>query len=125
MKKFFICKKCGNFVGMINNSGVVMQCCGEPMTQLVASKEESGAEKHLPDVEIDGDIVRVNVGRVPHPMTPEHYIQWVCLETTKGAQRKKCGGYPQVTFSLVDEKPIAVYAYCNLHGLWMTKLPMV
>ena len=25
-------------------------------------------------------------------------------------------------FELGSEKPVAVYAYCNLHGLWMTKL---
>lgn len=122
MKKYFICKKCGNFAGMLSNSGIPMHCCGQPMTELVPSREESGAEKHLPSVEIDGDTVRVSVGTQLHPMTPEHFIQWVYLETSKGGQRKKCGAYPQVEFKLVDDRPVAVYAYCNLHGLWVTKL---
>ena len=29
---------------------------------------------------------------------------------------------PKAVFELGGEKPVAVYAYCNLHGLWMTKL---
>jgi superoxide reductase len=34
----------------------------------------------------------------------------------------KPGEAPNVTFHLGGEKPLAVYAYCNLHGLWMTEL---
>ncbi|MBR6608242.1 MAG: hypothetical protein IKK98_06250 [Oscillospiraceae bacterium] len=29
-------------------------------------------------------------------------------------------GAPEVIFALADEKPVAAYAYCNLHGLWKT-----
>ena len=32
------------------------------------------------------------------------------------------GQAPKAVFELGGEKPVAVYAYCNLHGLWMTKL---
>ena len=32
------------------------------------------------------------------------------------------GQAPKAVFELGSEKPVAVYAYCNLHGLWMTKL---
>ena len=34
----------------------------------------------------------------------------------------KPGDDPNVTFSLGDDKAVAVYAYCNLHGLWMTEV---
>ena len=122
--KFFICRHCGNLIGMINDSGVPVHCCGEEMEELVPNTVEASGEKHIPVVSVDGSTVTVNVGSVDHPMVDEHLIEWVYLQTDKGGQRKelKSGGNPNVVFSLGDEKPLAVYAYCNLHGLWMTKL---
>ena len=53
-------------------------------------------------------------------MTEEHSILWVYLQTDKGGQRKclEVGKEPTVTFALADEKPLSVYAYCNLHVFW-------
>ena len=84
---------------------------------------EASREKHIPVVSVDGSIVNVTVGSVEHPMLDEHSILWVYLETDKGGQRKclDIGKAPVVTFALSDEKPVAVYAYCNLHGLWKTE----
>ena len=81
-------------------------------------------EKHIQVVSVNGNTVIVNVGSVEHPMAEEHNIQWVYLQTDRGGQRKclEVGKAPVVTFALADEKPIAVYAYCNLHGLWMTEV---
>ncbi|MBQ1206355.1 MAG: desulfoferrodoxin [Clostridia bacterium] len=122
--KFYVCETCGNLVGMINESGVNMVCCGKKMTQIVPGTVEASKEKHIPVVTVEGDTVKVNVGSVDHPMTEEHLIEWVYLQTCRGGQRKclKAGDAPTVTFALCDEKPIAVYAYCNLHGLWKTEL---
>ena len=122
--KFFICRHCGNLIGMINDSGVPVHCCGEEMEELVPNTVEASGEKHIPVASVDGSTVTVNVGSVDHPMVDEHFIEWVYVQTDKGGQRKelKPGGDPKVVFSLGDEKPLAVYAYCNLHGLWMTKL---
>lgn len=66
----------------------------------------------------------VSVGSVPHPMIPEHSIQWVYLQTENGGQRKALnpGDAPEVEFRIGSEKPVAVYAYCNLHGLWMAEV---
>ncbi len=119
--KFYICKKCGNLVGMIHASGVPMICCGEEMTALVANTSDGAKEKHVPVISVNGTSVTVKVGSVDHPMLPEHFIQWIYLETTKGGQRKclKPGDKPELTFSLAgDEKAVAAYEYCNLHGLW-------
>ena len=118
--KFFICERCGNLVGMINSSGVSMVCCGQKMTKLEAGTVEASREKHIPVVSVDGKTVTVSVGSVEHPMAEEHSILWVYLQTTKGGQRKclEVGKAPVVTFALADEEPVAVYAYCNLHGLW-------
>jgi superoxide reductase len=97
-----------------------MVCCGQKMTKLEAGVVEASREKHIPVAEVKGNTVEVVVGSVLHPMTEEHSITWVYLETDRGGQRKNLtpGEEPKVTFALADEKPIAVYAYCNLHGLW-------
>lgn len=122
--KFYICEKCGNVVGMINNSGVNPVCCGQKMTALEAGVVEASREKHIPEVSVNGNQVEVVVGSVLHPMAEEHSILWVYLETDKGGQRKnlELGKEPKVVFALADEKPIAVYAYCNLHGLWKKEI---
>ena len=123
--KFYVCKKCGNLVGMIHASGAKMVCCGEEMSELVANTVDASKEKHVPVVTVSGTTVTVKIGAVEHPMTEEHLIQWVYLDTAKGGQRKclKAGDKPEVTFSLTaDDKAIAAYAYCNLHGLWKTAI---
>ena len=122
--KFYICRHCGNLIGKIHDAGVPVICCGEKMEALEPNTVEASNEKHLPVVTVNGNEVTVNVGSVEHPMLPEHFIQWVYLQTEKGGMRKALtpGEAPVVKFALVDDKPVAVYAYCNLHGLWMTKI---
>ncbi len=122
--KFFICEHCGNMIGMIHDSGVPMMCCGQRMTALEPGSVEASEEKHIPVVTWEEDIVRVDIGAVAHPMTEAHSILWVYLKTDKGGQRKclKPGDDPVVTFALCDETPVAAYAYCNLHGLWMAEI---
>lgn len=122
--KFFICEHCGNIIGVIHDAGVPMMCCGQKMTQLVPGTVEASVEKHLPVVTVNGDKVKVEIGSVAHPMAEEHSILWVYLQTDKGGQRKNLavGEAPSVEFALCNEKPVAVYAYCNIHGLWKTEI---
>ena len=122
--KFYICEHCGNIVTKIHDAGVPVVCCGQKMKELVPGVVEASVEKHLPVVTLEGDLVRVNVGSVAHPMAEEHSILWVYLETDRGGQRKELtvGAAPEVVFAVKDERPVAVYAYCNLHGLWKTEL---
>jgi len=122
--KFYICKHCGNIIGMVNNAGVPIICCGEPMEELIANSTDASQEKHVPVVTVDGDVITVDIGSAAHPMLPEHYIEWVYVLTENGGQRKalKPGQDPKAVFVLKDDKALAVYAYCNLHGLWVTKL---
>ena len=125
MKKFFVCKHCGNMIGLLHDAGVPVICCGEKMVELVPNTTDAAQEKHVPVATVEGNKVVVNVGSVDHPMLDEHWIQWVYLETDKGGHRKVLnpGEKPNVVFALTeDEKPIAVYEYCNLHGLWVAKL---
>ena len=122
---FYVCKHCGNLVGMIHSSGAPMTCCGDHMTELVPGSVDASHEKHVPVVEVKGNTVTVSVGAVAHPMTEEHYIQWVYLHSENGGQRRCLapGEAPKAVFELVEgDKPVTVYAYCNLHGLWKTDL---
>lgn len=122
--RFFICEHCGNVIGLIHSSGVPVKCCGQNMTELIPGTVEASVEKHIPVVAVQDNVVKVNIGSVSHPMTEEHSILWVYLQTDKGGQRKNLsvGAEPEVSFALCDETPIAVYAYCNLHGLWKAEI---
>ncbi len=123
-KKFFICKHCGNLVGMIHASGAPMTCCGDEMTELIPNTTDAANEKHVPVVTISDDVVTAEVGSVAHPMVPEHYIQWIYVETKNGGQIKRLSpeDAPKAEFTLNNDEVIAVYEYCNLHGLWKTDL---
>ena len=122
--KFYMCSHCKNQVLMVQNNGPKVVCCGQPMDELVANTTDAAVEKHVPEVEVkDGQVVVV-VGSTVHPMTEAHYIPWIALETDKGGQIHYLTPQdePKAVFGLGGEKPVAVYAYCNLHGLWKKDL---
>ena len=120
-QKFYICETCGNIIEMVKPSGVPVVCCGKPMKELVAGTTDASVEKHVPVVETNGTTVTVSVGSVTHPMTAEHFIEWIVVETENGVQRKHLTptDEPKAVFELAEGETVsAVYAYCNLHGLW-------
>lgn len=120
-QKFFICEHCGNIIAMVKNTGVPVMCCGQKMTELVPGTTDASVEKHVPEYKVEGNKVVVNVGSVEHPMQEEHFIEWVSLQTKSGNQRKALnpGEAPNVCFAICEGDEVeAVYAYCNLHGLW-------
>ncbi len=109
---------CGEIIEVLHD-GPTPVCCGKPMTLLKENTTDAAKEKHVPVMEkIDGGY-RVSVGSVAHPMTPDHYIQWIELLTPNGVLRR---------YLTPDDKPVAEFktdaadvtarAYCNLHGLW-------
>ena len=123
--KFYRCEHCGNIVIKLNDSGVPVMCCGQPMKELVPGATDGAFEKHVPAVTVDGSIVKVQIGEVEHPMMEEHYIQFIVLETAGGYQIKnlKAGDKPVAEFNVAaGDKAVAVYEYCNLHGLWVKEL---
>ncbi len=124
MKKFLLCEHCKNLVGVINDAGVPIMCCGQKMTELVPNTTDAANEKHVPVVTVEGDVLKAVVGSVEHPMEEEHLIQWIFVETDKGGHKRtlKPGEKPEAVFNLNGEKPIAVYEYCNLHGLWKAEV---
>lgn len=120
--KIFRCNHCGNIITHLTNSGVPVVCCGEKMVELVPNTTDAATEKHVPDVKVDGKKVIVTVGSVEHPMVEEHFIEWILVETKEGTQVKwlKAGQKPTHEFVLSEgDELVAVYEYCNLHGLWV------
>ncbi len=119
--KFYKCNHCGNVIEKIVDSKVPVFCCGEKMEELVPNTVEASGEKHIPVVtRLEDNILKIEVGSVHHPMLPEHHIAFIYVETEHGGIRIDLKDQPVV--HLGDEKAVAVYEYCNLHGLWKVEL---
>ena len=121
MKYFYECATCGNIVLFENFSGNVPTCCGSEMEPMVPGTSNGDKEKHVPSCLTEERKIKVCVGEELHPSTANHYIEWISLETNRGYYKKSIpvGCPPKVCFHLgKDEYPVAVYAFCNLHGLW-------
>ena len=119
LKKFFKCEHCGNIITMIKDSGVKVMCCGQPMTEIVPNTVDAAVEKHVPTAVREGNKLTVQVGSVPHPMMAEHHIAWIIAAQANKTQRVVLdpAGSPAAEF-ILDEGPVTIYEYCNLHGLW-------
>ena len=121
--KFYKCTHCGNVIEKGVDSGVPVVCCGEEMEELIPNTVDASGEKHVPVVtRIDEHTIKVEVGSVPHPMLPEHHIAFIYVETERGGIRVNLTDKPEAIVCHCAERPIAVYEYCNLHGLWKTEL---
>ncbi|MPM46308.1 Desulfoferrodoxin [bioreactor metagenome] len=99
-----------------------VSCCGKPMELLIPNTVDASSEKHVPVAEFgnDGGELVVKVGSVAHPMTAEHYIEWIAVVSDNRVQRVnlKSGQSPEATFCACEATELDLYAYCNLHGLW-------
>ena len=125
MLKFYKCAHCGNVAIKPFDAGVPLMCCGEKMEELTANSTDAATEKHVPVVAVEGNTVNVVVGEVEHPMTEEHLIAFIVLETKAGYQVAEltAADAPKATFALAEgDEAVAVYEYCNLHGLWVANL---
>jgi superoxide reductase len=121
-QKFFLCNHCGNLISHLIDSGVGVVCCGEKMEELIPNTFNASVERHTPAVSKTDCGIKVQVGSALHPMTPEHHISFVYVKTDKGGRRFNLGDSPEVEFCTCTETPLAVFAYCNLHGMWMVEL---
>ena len=121
--KFYKCEMCGNIVVKLVDSKVPLVCCGQKMQELVPNTVDASGEKHVPVVtRLDGNMIKVEVGSVAHPMTEEHHIAFIYVETEDGGIKVDLKDKPEAVIALGTSKAIAVYEYCNLHGLWKTEL---
>ncbi len=120
--KVFKCKKCGNVIELINDNSGSISCCGEDMIELRANTEDAAKEKHVPYTEIKDDMLYVKVGETTHPMDDNHYIMWIAADYGDSVIRFNLnpGEEPEAYFDYL--KGMKIYAYCNLHGLWMKEV---
>lgn len=121
--KFYLIESTGELIATSDNSGFLEGVSG--LRLLKANTVDAAKEKHVPVVSGEGSKVCVSVGSVEHPMTNEHHIKCVILETNVGFTYKELDyvGAPNAEFVLAEgEKAVAVYEFCNLHGLWKTTL---
>ena len=121
--KFYKCNHCGNVIVKVVDAGVPVMCCGQKMEELIPNTVDASGEKHVPVVTmLEGNRLKVEVGSVAHPMLPEHHISFIYVETENGGIQVNLKDKPEAVVALGEEKAIAVYEYCNLHGLWKTEL---
>jgi len=124
MTKYFEvykCELCGNIVEVFEGDGADLVCCGQDMTLMEEQTADVTKEKHVPFITETEDGYKVKVGKeVDHPMTGEHYIQWIELVVGKKVYRKMLAptDAPKACFAV--DKADGVYAreYCNVNGLW-------
>ena len=129
--KFFKCRHCGNVIHKVVDSKVMVVCCGEVMEELIPNTVEASFEKHVPFVtrvfecDCEGScesMMKIQIGSEPHPMTPEHHIAFIYVEYPTGGMLINLKDKPEAVICACHEKPIAIYEYCNLHGLWKLEL---
>ena len=121
--KFYKCPHCGNVITKMVDSGVPVVCCGKPMEELVANTVDASVEKHVPHVtHTSNGMFKIEIGGVHHPMTVEHHIDFIYVETEKGGITVNLNDEPVAEVCVCKDKPVAVYEYCNLHGLWKKEL---
>lgn len=119
--KFYKCGECGAILEAVTPQCCdELTCCGKQMELLRANEMITLEEKHLPVVKREGNALTVCVGRILHPMSREHSIQWIEVKSKYLEQRitMKHGDDPIAIFEVPENMPVTVYCYCGLHGLW-------
>ena len=127
VKKFEIykCNICGNVVEIVGEGQGQLVCCGENMELLKEKTHEEMQEKHLPVITIQDKYVTIKVGKVPHPMIPEHHINFIEAISLDGKYLKRkyleINEAPELSFYCNSEK-MKARELCNIHGLWSSLL---
>ena len=117
--EIYKCSICGNMVEVTHVGGGELVCCGLPMQNLISKTEDQGSEKHVPVIEKTETGIKVKVGEVPHPMEPDHYIEWIeILADEKSYKKFLKPGVPAEAEFCIKAEEYTVREYCNLHGLW-------
>ncbi len=122
--KFYVCKHCGKLIKELNSSDVKNICCGEEMKELIANSVDASLEKHAPVVEIVEDELLIKVGSTLHPMTKEHYIQWIIVNNDVSCYEVELSPEQDPVVRIPLLRNATVFAYCNLHGLWKTEIKL-
>jgi superoxide reductase len=120
IRQVYRCEVCGNVVEVVHGGAGELVCCGQPMTLLEEKTADFTTEKHVPVIEKDDTGYTVTVGSTPHPMLPEHHIEWIELHAGARVMRRwlSPGDEPRAHFCYRGDDPVWAREYCNVHGLW-------
>lgn len=118
--EFYRCPNCDNVVTRLSSACGRMICCGSQMVKLEPKTADLGQEKHTPVLTHKDGVLTAVCGSVPHPMEPKHYIEWMALQTEGRLEIVYLKPGEKAEASWPDVAHGAVFAYCNLHGLWVT-----
>ena len=129
MKKLdlFKCNVCGNIVQTLIVGGGELVCCGQPMQKLEPKSHENAMlEKHVPIfVKNENGQNEIRVGEILHPMTEEHYIEFIetISEDKNNVQLKflHSGEEPKMILQSSPINSMTAIEFCNIHGLWEAK----
>ena len=118
-QQVYKCKVCGLVVEVVAAGSCVPSCCGQPMTLMAENTQDASREKHVPVVQVQGDGILVKVGEAPHPMEPDHYIEWIELmaDGVSHIAFLNPGDAPEAEFCVKADK-VTAREFCNKHGLW-------
>lgn len=111
------CIKCGKVLPILAKDDLI--CCGEEMHDLLPNVEEASFEKHIPTYEVEGDYIYVKVN---HVMEEDHHIEWIMLVGDSDIYFKKLENNDGACAKFINQSNCKIYAYCNLHGLWVEQV---
>jgi len=116
------CGVCGNIVEVLHGGAGDLVCCGQPMKNLAAKTADQGMEKHVPVIEKANGGIKVKIGSVPHPMEPDHYIEWIEILADGKAYRQflQPGQSAEAVFN-IEAEAVTAREHCNKHGMWEAK----
>ena len=116
------CEICGNIVTVLHESFGELVCCNKPMKKLEEqTSDEIMGEKHVPIVINNNSETTVQVGSLPHPMTEEHYIEFIEILSEDEIRIKYLKPHETAEYKTNFTKDFIAKEYCNLHGLWSNK----
>ena len=119
VREVYVCEICGNIIEVLAGGDGTLVCCGIEMVHQKENSVDAAKEKHVPVVTVEGNKITIQVGSTLHPMTADHFIEWIEVFEAGKLKRAvlKPGDEPKAEFCTQGGK-YSVRAYCNLHGLW-------
>jgi len=118
--EIYKCEKCKQVIEVVDGAVPPLMCCGQKMDLMEAQTADPATQKHVPVIESTDQGVKVTVGSTPHPMTDDHYIQWIEVINGDYVNRKYLnpGDEPVAEFYVPMQEGLIVREFCNMHGLW-------
>lgn len=136
----YVCEVCGHIE--FNLAPEFCPVCTAPKEKFrqdpaaIMPAEKEGKEKHVPVIVatsacglIPGECrdVHVKIGSVPHPMLPEHWIQWIDLYLNENFIARYQLTAPTlqaavgVHLKAGQSGTFRAVGHCNIHGTWMAE----